>query len=34
MANATHLAWATGRSLAPKAELEAYVERGRQALKP
>ena len=31
--NATHLAWATGGSMAPKVEMDAYIEKGRQALK-
>jgi D-serine dehydratase len=29
---ATHFAWATGGSMVPKVEMDAYVEKGRQAL--
>lgn len=32
MANATHLAWATGGSMAPEADMQAYLDRGRKAL--
>ena len=31
--SATHLSWATGGSIVPKAEMVAYIEKGRQALK-
>jgi D-serine dehydratase len=30
--NATHLAWATGGSMVPEDEMEAYVSKGRQVL--
>lgn len=30
--NATHIAWATGGSMVPEAEMEAYLSRGRQQL--
>lgn len=32
LANATHLAWATGGSMVPPAEFAAYVDRGRRLL--
>ena len=31
--NATHLAWATGGSMVPDDEMEAYLVKGRDALK-
>ncbi|QBR04027.1 D-serine ammonia-lyase [Paraburkholderia pallida] len=32
LANATHLAWATGGSMVPEAEMSAYLSKGVQAL--
>lgn len=32
MANATHLVWATGGSMVPEQEMEAYLEKGRAIL--
>ncbi len=32
LANATHLAWATGGSMVPPAEFAAYADRGRRLL--
>ena len=33
MANATHLAWATGGSMVPEAEMNSYIEKGQNLLK-
>ena len=33
MANATHLAWATGGSMVPQEEMNRYLAKGRQVLK-
>ncbi|MGU7773425.1 D-serine ammonia-lyase [Burkholderia sp. MR1-5-21] len=33
LANATHVAWATGGSMVPEAEMSAYLSKGRQALR-
>lgn len=32
LANATHLAWATGGSMVPEKEMADYLARGRKAL--
>jgi D-serine dehydratase len=32
MRNATHIIWATGGGMVPQAEMNAYLEAGRQAL--
>lgn len=32
MANATHLVWATGGSMVPQQEMDAYLEKGRAIL--
>jgi len=32
LSRATHIAWATGGSMVPRAEMEAYVEKGHRLL--